>query len=414
VAKASIKQLDAVVIGSGIQGLLLCKRLLDLGQRVALIERSDTIAKGSSIKNHGWIHQGTTHSLSAKDVPQSQKIAKQLQYGHAFYKTYAPECFAEPLNSSYAITSDANRAAFARERWTAAGVPFRELKADEYFALEPNMNKSAASYFFEISDGRLHNRLLFRKLVAEIEFKQALILTKANYEYLSDYEILVVAGEGNYRLQSPLFFYATGAGTEEAYQKLTGEKLGVKCFKSQLLFMPRVSNFSVINIDYSSPIIVNHGEFSAINRSHDDVLSDGSDPVVNMHEVKLTMSSVYEFFPDAKNLSAASIIPVACLKPCIPSQEDSPHLSVDATSYEPKPGHIFTLPGKMTAAPYVTDELIKATSARLNLLPVSLRPYEFAPSKTSKPNAGPTTPATRRRTLSRRRNQRNAKISTPK
>ncbi|HXR50002.1 MAG TPA: FAD-dependent oxidoreductase, partial [Verrucomicrobiae bacterium] len=312
--------LDAIVIGSGIQGLLLAKRLVDYGQTVAILERASTIAKGSSSKNHGWLHQGTTHSLSAKDTAQAEMIARQLQYGHAFYKSYAPECFDEPILNSYAVTNDANRAEYARRRWQHSNVPFKELSAEEFFRLEPDINRSAVSYFFQVADSRINNRLLFSKLLTELTAKKALILTEANYEYLHDYELLVMAKQGEYTLNAPLFFYATGTGTEAAHQKLMHTSLGVECFKSQLLFMPKVSRHSVIDIDYSSPIIVNHGELSAVNRSHDDVVSDGTEPVVDEQEVERALSSLAALYPNAKKLRREQITAVACLKPCIPAQ----------------------------------------------------------------------------------------------
>ena len=176
-------QVNAVVVGTGILGLILAKRLLDIGQTVAVIEKSATIAHGASSKNHGWLHQGTTHALSADDKEQGWETARHLQYGHSFFKSYAPECFDEPFLKSYAVTKDASRAAFARKRWTECEVPFRELTKEEFERIEPNIREGAASYFFEVADSRLNNRMLFMKLLAEIKEKGAIVLTEATYEY---------------------------------------------------------------------------------------------------------------------------------------------------------------------------------------------------------------------------------------
>jgi glycerol-3-phosphate dehydrogenase len=368
---------DAIVIGSGIQGLLLAKRLLDLGQSVALIEKSSTLAKGATSKNHGWLHQGTTHSLSAKDVAHGKRMAKQLQYGHAFFKSYAPECFDEPLQSTYAVTNSTERADYARKRWADCGVPFKELTAKEYFALEPEINRHALSYFFEVSDSRLNNRLLLMKLYAEIKAKGALILTSAEYEYESGNKILILSESGTYLLESPLFFYATGAGLDDCYRKLTNESLGLQYFKSQMLFMPKVSRNSLIQIDYSSPIVVNHGDLSVVNRSHDDVATINTDYEVNSLEVKRALASVYALSPKAKTIPASKIIAIACLKPSLPSGSAEQSLSVDSYMSEPRKGHFFVLPGKMTSAPYVTDELIKKVAPYLNLSMVTPRPHEL-------------------------------------
>jgi glycerol-3-phosphate dehydrogenase len=386
-----VREYNAVIFGSGIQGLLLAKRLLDLGQAVALVEKQDTIAKGASSKNHGWIHQGTTHSLSAVNPVQGKETAQRLQYGHNFFKTYAPDCFDKPWNSSYAVTNDAVRADYARQRWTECDVPFKELTADQYFALEPEINRGAVSYFFEVSDSRLNNRLLLMKLYTEIKNKGALILTEADYEHAGDYAVKINSLQGNYQLHAPLFFYATGADIDNCYRKLTGNKLGVQCFKSHLIFTPQLSRYTMIDIDYSSPIIVNHGNLSAINRSHDEVPADSDDYEVDPAEIKRMLAATYELFPAIKKMTADKIIATACLKPCIPVSKFNPHLSVDASLHEPKPGHFFTLPGKMTAAPYVTDEAIKAAASRLNLGPITPRPYEYS-AKQATPRRQPRRP----------------------
>jgi hypothetical protein len=225
---------------------------------------------------------------------------------------------------------------------------------------------------------------LFLKLYTEIKSKGALILTMASYEYASDYEIKVMSEEGDYDLTSPLFLYATGAGMEESYRKFTGESLGVECFKSHMIFTPRLSNYTLIDIDYSSPIIVNHGNISAINRAHDEVLSNSTDTEVDPAEIKRTLASLYELYPKAKKLPSSKIMAIACLKPCIPDNSITPRLLVEASIYEPRPGHMFALPGKMTAAPYVTDEIVKLISPKLNLMPVTPRPYEIQSNRLMK------------------------------
>src|SRR5438105_1649235 len=104
-------QADAVVIGSGILGLMLAKRLVDLGQKVVLVEKSTQVADGASIINHGWVHQASGSAVTANSLDHARAIVKKMQYGFDFFKTFAPEAFDEPFEPTYAITADADRAA---------------------------------------------------------------------------------------------------------------------------------------------------------------------------------------------------------------------------------------------------------------------------------------------------------------
>jgi glycine/D-amino acid oxidase-like deaminating enzyme len=367
---------DAVVIGTGILGLLLAKRLLDLGQTVAIVEKGATIAHGASSKNHGWIHQGTTHALSADSAEQGRETARHLQYGHTFFKSYAPECFDEPFLKSYAITNDIDRAAFARERWAQCGVPFEELTAEEFAEIEPNVRKGAASFFFRVADARLNNRMLFMKLFTEIKKNGAVILTEATYEHTGSNRIQVTTPRGTTNIAATTFLYATGAGIEDSYRKLTGEPLLTRYFKCHMIFLPRFTNVSVIGLDQNSPIVVNHGDIAAVNRAHDEVQTVSGDYRVDPAEIRRSLQTLAELYPAAESISRENMHTVACLKPYIPVDASIRGLRIDATVLEPREGHIFALPGKMTAAPYVADEIIKNIFPRLSLHLVTPRPFD--------------------------------------
>lgn len=365
-------KVDAVVVGMGILGLLLAKRLLDLGQTVVVLEKSPTIAHGASIKNHGWLHSGTSHTLSAKDMVQGTEIAKQLQYGHAFFKSYAPECFDDPFKPSYAITNDNARAMMAREIWSQCGVPYTEIPVSEFLQIEPNIDPSQVTAAFQIADGRINNRLMFMKLYTEIKQKGAAILTGASYEYESNNTIHVKSMYSELRVHSSLFFYATGANLNNSYQKLTGKSLNMHHYKSHLLYLPLVTQNSIIGLDNDSPIIVNHGNVSVVNRPHDQVLSMNGDYRVDEAEVNRTLALLVRAYPNAARLSRDDVQAAACLKPSI---SDS-GFSVNASVHQPMPGHIFALPGKMTAAPYVADMLVNQAASQLNLNPITPRPFD--------------------------------------
>jgi len=79
-------EVDAAVIGMGVLGLVIAKRLVDFGQKVVVIDQSATIANGPSIKNHGWLHTGTAHALSVENPAKANMLVRKLQYGHRFLR----------------------------------------------------------------------------------------------------------------------------------------------------------------------------------------------------------------------------------------------------------------------------------------------------------------------------------------
>ncbi len=371
-------KVDAVVVGTGIMGLMLAKRLLDFGQTVAVVEKSPTIAYGSSSKNHGWVHQGTTHSLSAVSLSEAKQTTQQLQYGYHFFKTYAPEAFDEPFTATYAVTKDAARAARAREIWKACGVPFEELTSEQFLEIEPGISGDHAKFFFRVADGRVNNRLLFMKLLTEIKRHGALMLTGATYDYTAIDTVRVVTEYGTTHVVAPLFFYAAGAHLDEAYSKLMGKPLGITCYKSHLLYMPRFTNVSVIGLDADSPIVINHGDTSIVNRPHDEQRAQAGDYEIDHEEIRRSIAVLHDSYPIAKTMPMSQVQVAACLKPNIPAEHGDEGLHINVSTYQPIPGHIFALPGKMTAAPYVADSLVKLVAPKLNLSPVTPRPFEVA------------------------------------
>lgn len=376
-----IREVDAVVVGAGALGLMVAKHLADFGQEVALIEQSETIADGPSIKNHGWLHTGIAHSLSVTDPIQGRDLVRKLQYGHRYFSNYAPECLDEPFEPTYAIAGDPELAARARENWTKFGVPHKELTADQFFEVEPGLDPGSASYFFENGDLRINNRLLFAKMLHDIRKSGSLAILGATYEYEDVNTITVVNDQGRARLRSQLFLYATGTGLDDSYQKLTGDSLGMQYWKSHLLLLPRFTNASIVSLDRETPIVINHGDVSVVNRSYDEVPQVDRDTRIDMDEVSKAFDVIRRFYPRAGDF-IDDVHAIACLKPNIPTTSTATRHNVGESIYEPEPGHIFALPGKMTEAPYVAASLVRRIASKLRLDPISRRPIDVMQAST--------------------------------
>lgn len=366
---------DAVVVGGGVLGLLIAKQLGDLGQTTTLIDKSPTIPNGSSNKNHNWIHTGIVHSLSTGDPSSASQLVKKLQYGHSFYTTYAKECIEDPFTPTYAITRNSELADMARQRWTASKVPYTELTSDQFRAIEPGLNQGDGTFFFENTDTRINNRLLFKKLATEVRRDGGTIFAGVeDYDYTDSHKLTFSHRDEQIDVEAPLFFYATGAGLSDSHQKLTGTSLPMQYWKSHLLFMPRLTEVSIVSLDRNAPIIINHRDIAVVNRSYDEVPLDAPDTIVDQGEVQRALEVVSEYYPVSRR-DKNDIHAIACIKPNVSATIPSRH-SVGEKVYEPVPGHIFALPGKMTEAPYVADKLVRGVAQSLNLEDITPRPID--------------------------------------
>src|SRR3990167_9428780 len=173
---------DVVILGSGIMGLLLANKLADLDQAVVLIESKPKIAAGASIKNHGWLHKGTVHALSVENIEESHRVVQKIVYGHEYLRNYASEAIEDPFEPIFIGTESQELAERAVSAWENLGIDYEPYSWDRFINLEPNISLEKKLYIFRASDLLINNRILFQKLLTEINRKGVLILEDSTYE----------------------------------------------------------------------------------------------------------------------------------------------------------------------------------------------------------------------------------------
>lgn len=366
---------DAIIIGAGVLGLIIAKKLADLGQQVTLIDSSPTLAQGASIRNHGWLHRGTAHAISIKDKEEAKQVVQKLIYGYEYLRSYAWECVEEPFNPIYAVTHNEELAKQATETWEELGVIFQEVAWKNFLHLEPSISSDTPRYVFKTADLQINSRMLYQKLLTDIHNKGGTVLNGATYKYSDNNSFEVNSRGRTYSLESNLFLYCVGANTAEEFAKLTGQNLNISFWKSHLLILPRVSRFSLISLDRDCPIIINHQNTSIVNRAYDETSSSHYEVEIDQSQVDLVFESLIRYFPQVAN-QKDQIKAISCSKPSIKFSKADRH-SVRSEVLEPIPGHFFILPGKMTEAPYVADEMIHQLYAKLNFSDITPRPVDL-------------------------------------
>lgn len=365
---------DVVIVGGGVMGLLTAKKLTDLGQTVTLLEESSTIAHGASIKNHGWLHRGTAHAISIKDNEQAKYVVQKLIYGYEYLKSYAQECVEEPFSPVFSVTQDEKLASHAVATWDNLGVNYEKISREDFVKIDPFVNPNLPFHIFKSADLQINNRMLFQKLLTDINNKNGVVINEASYLYSDDNEIEVSSKGEIFTVSADTFIYCTGANLKETYRKLTGRSIGVSFWKSHLVFLPRINPHSLVSLDRDQPIIINHGETSIVNRAYDEVECEEPDYSINLQQVELAFDSLCNMYPCARNLKS-ELQYIACVKPSVHIEDASRH-SVDSQIFEPIPNHFFVLPGKMTEAPYVADELLHRLYQKLDFAEITPRPID--------------------------------------
>ncbi len=365
---------DTVIVGSGITGLLLAKKLSDLGQSIILVDSNSKLAFGASIKNHGWLHRGTVHAVSIPDKTQAKNVVQKLIYGHEFIKSYAGECIEDPFEPIYVTTDEALTAQRAVELWKEFGVDYEEISREVFYEKDELINQDSSSYFFKSSDLKINNRILFQKLLSDIKRNQGMVVPMADIRLTDSKTMSVLTHERKLGIRAEAFVYCTGAVLDQTYQKVTGSSLNISFWKSHLLYLPRFNPYSVVSLDKDGPIIINHREMSVINRGYDEMSCTQGDYTVDQSQVASSFSSLRKKYPIVVELRDRLRF-IACIKPSIKTINDQRH-SVESNILEPVPGHYFVLPGKMTEAPYVVDELIHAIYQKLDFSEISQRPID--------------------------------------
>ena len=162
-------EVDVVVIGAGVAGLMLTKKLADLGISLALIERNEKSAMGPSTKNEGWLHRGTYHANSIKDRQMAIQVSRRCIYGYEQVVRYAPEAVEDINIPSFAVLKNEELYDDVISRWKEADVSFVEMNKNSVEHILPEINAENVSSIFRVKDLGINTRILYSKLLTHSE-----------------------------------------------------------------------------------------------------------------------------------------------------------------------------------------------------------------------------------------------------
>ena len=365
---------EVAIVGAGIAGLMLFKKLAGLGVRVLLVERKGSVADGPSTRNEGWLHRGTYHATSIKERQQAVEVARRCVYGYEQIRTYVPEAIEEFGSQAMALLLDHRRHDEIVSRWNEAGVAFEEITCATARKIAPEIRLSDAAAAFTVQDVGINTRILYAKLLNEgIRYGGQFYSNSEFKPHLSNEgRGQLLTPQGPIDIAARLIVYTCGYAVRDLLLRQHSLDIPIRYWKSHLLITPRLSRPSVFCVDPGEAAMMNHGEFSIVGLNEDAQLCavPDFDPIPT--NITAIHSAVSRLFPSA---DLTDLLPIACIKTDF-LDPNRPSRSLNIGILEPKPGLICALPGKMTESPFLTDRLVSLIFDRLDATGVTLRPVD--------------------------------------
>ncbi|WP_315792728.1 MULTISPECIES: FAD-dependent oxidoreductase [unclassified Bradyrhizobium] len=365
---------DVLIFGSGVAGLMAAMKLGRIGLKVLLIEKDHLLASGSSTRNVGWLHSGAYHAGSIVDRGAAISVAKHCIYGYEQICRFFPEVILDNQPASHALLRDESRAEELTARWVEAGVTAKATSVADAQKHHTEACFSGISHVFETKDVSIDTRLFYRRLLNEANACGVRILLGTEIRSISDDRADIEIRNDNIRLTvtADIFIYATGHSTKDIFAQFFGIKLPLRRWKSHMLLTKRLSSRSLFHIDPAEAAIIHHDDISIVNHTNDATLSDTANFDVDEMAASELRAALGRLFP--KWVDSNSRV-VACIKSDLNYECDQPR-SLGVDIQEPRRGHLFIVPGKMTETPYLADALVRLIHARIDDKSIALRPMD--------------------------------------
>lgn len=368
---------EIAIIGGGVTGLMLLKKLSELGYESTLIEKESTVGNGPSAKNEGILHMGTRHAVATKDLEKANKIVDRCQYGGNQILQYAPESISDPDLRTFAVLTSEDDVDEIVNRWEEAGVKYEPVSLGKFSRLVPETDISRLTHVFQTADTPINVRVLYQKLLKDAQRAGGQLFLNQKFFADNDQSGTLVHANGEKRsIKADLFVVTTGQAIKEIFQQVTGEELPMRFWKSNMVVTPRLAKHGLMHVRNGEANVTHQGNTTIGGQWEDATVVYEPSLKPDPERVKPVFSALERAFPSAQQYQH-NFFTITCIKPDV-AQFATMARSVDIEVFEPgSSNYIFALPGKMTESPYVADELVRMVFHRNSESLISLRPSDL-------------------------------------
>lgn len=342
---------DITIVGCGIAGLWCGKQLIDQGFSVQLFERADALAHGATTRNEGLLLAGAYHAAVIADEEEASTVVRDVQQGHEATIRFAPESI-EPDSKFFALSSDRQSIDHAIERWQRFNIAYRPVLPR--VVIKDGLNPQRVAAAFEVQDKGINTRILCAKLAQYITDHGGRIVTSATFKPIDSEKAAVTVGDDTYVCRSARFVMTAGSGIKPLVETVTNKPFPMRYFKSHLLVVPSMTEYSYITIDAHQATITRHGAVSVIGYTKDVIEVTDPDCHVIPKKAQEVYNALCRLLPEMqRRVIQVPVLKVACIKTDVSSQltpSSTMAQRLDMTVCEPATNYICAVPGKMTAA----------------------------------------------------------------
>jgi glycine/D-amino acid oxidase-like deaminating enzyme len=368
-------KVQVAVVGAGVTGLMLSQKLSQHGFKVLLIERGDQLSGGPSTRNEGWLHRGTYHAVSIQDPEKARCVAQRCIHGYNQIKHYAPAACDEIHQPVFAFTFRDRQISDIKERWASAGVKYEQVEFTELKRNIPELVLEDAAGVFRVRDISINTRVLYRKLLNECERLGVIVRYGTTISFKDSEHAVLRRGDRVEELNADIFCYASGYTTRELFRKEFGVEIPMRFFKSHLLNLPRLASCGLFCLDPHEAAVMNHGQVSIVGLNEDAQLCEDPSFEPDPDRVANIEEAARKLFHIPSNIAKKS---TACVKVDVSHNADA-RRSLDVVSFQPlidNERHLCILPGKMTEAPFITDQITRVICDQIDDSRIALRPCD--------------------------------------
>jgi len=216
-----VDKCDCIVIGAGIVGLSVARRLALAGRDVVILEAESTIGSGISSRNSGVIHAGIyypSESLKARLCVEGKKrlykycVDRNITHSKIGKVLIAPDESEIPTLQDYYELGHQNNV-----------KDLQWLDPQETKTLEPNIRCAAAIWSPSTGIIDVHDYML--ALLGDAETNGAMLALKSPMTrawLLDDSAVVEVGGDDPIRVKANLLINCAGLGAEKVARQIDG------------------------------------------------------------------------------------------------------------------------------------------------------------------------------------------------
>ena len=362
---------DVVIIGAGLSGLMIAKKLTEIGLQVVLLERKSVVGSEASTKNHGWLHSGAYHSASHDDKNKAIEIARTCKYGFEQILSYAPEVVENPNMKTFALIQDKIGATIAEERWLDSKIEYSHISHSTFAKNFSKFLLPNSTQIFQVDDVGIDTTLLCRKLLWHCNQIGVEILFETQILEITGKKIIAKYHNQLCQIDASSVIYAAGAGIKDFLLRFSNVQ--VRVWESSLLIVPQVVNCNFFFTHANSINLINHLGKSIVGISRD------TRQEIGQSQIDKTTANMRVLGKLAKVINMELDIPhisYACKKVDLTVNEFKTEHDLGISIFEPEEGHFLVVPGKMTAIPYMTDEIVRRIHRYIKSDFIGIRPLD--------------------------------------